>query len=310
MKQSNSSAPITLVEKLRELIRIARHYQLATQDRAYIGEFFGNIEDYDLLLKKYAPHPGGIRGARVLEIGYGARPNRQFIMHAMGVDAIGVDIDACMLKGSFNEVWRMARRNSVERALKSALRFYMFDRSERRALAARLAEQGLRLEIKPERFIVSPAEDAELEPERFDLITSEGVFEHIPPRSLEKLVPKMARWLSPNGLALIAPNIFPGIVGGHITEWVWPPARITRRSEPWDHIRKRKYRPNTYLNEWYRRDYRALFSQYFDIVEERVRNPDLGREYLTPEIRRELSHLSDDELFSNSVLFVLKPRRT
>ncbi len=52
--------------------------------------------------------------------------------------------------------------------------------------------------------------------------------------------------------ALIRPNVFTGITGGHLVEWNRaairePPAR--RRSEPWEHLRGRRWRANTYLNE-------------------------------------------------------------
>lgn len=43
--------------------------------------------------------------------------------------------------------------------------------------------------------------------------------------------------------------------------------------------------------------YREVLSSRFEIVEERVRHPDLGRELLYSEIRSELLNYSDDELF-------------
>ncbi len=84
--------------------------------------------------------------------------------------------------------------------------------------------------------------------------------------------------------------------------------RRLRRSEPWEHLRRKRFRANVYLNELMRADYRRLFSQHFEIVEERVTKPDLGREYLSPEVAEELKRYSDEELFSNGVLFVLRPK--
>ncbi|MGB0631978.1 MAG: hypothetical protein ACPGRZ_14920 [Alphaproteobacteria bacterium] len=57
-----------------------------------------------------------------------------------------------------------------------------------------------------------------------------------------------------------------------------------------------------------RRDYRELFAKHFDILDESVLQPGLGAALMTPEIRAELSDYSDEELFSNNVMFVLKPR--
>lgn len=120
----------------------------------------------------------------------------------------------------------------------------------------------------------------------------------------------MVHWLDPSGIALIRPNIFTGICGGHLTEW-FPPvvnSNMKRKSEPWEHLRKKRFQPNTFLNKLTRKEYREMFSQYFDILEERVKYPDLGKKWLNPEIRQELKVYSDEEIFSNQVLFVLKPK--
>jgi hypothetical protein len=143
-------------------------------------------------------------------------------------------------------------------------------------------------------------------------VFSEDVFEHIEPGTLEALIPRVAEWLRPEGVALIRPNVFTGIVGGHLLEWSrasmrHPPAR--RRSEPWEHLRSRRFTANTYLNEMTRARYRELFGGSFEIVEERVAQPDLGREYLDEDVRRDLAGWADEELFSSQTLFVLRPRR-
>ncbi|MDA0239006.1 MAG: class I SAM-dependent methyltransferase [Proteobacteria bacterium] len=142
-----------------------------------------------------------------------------------------------------------------------------------------------------------------------DLIVSEDVFEHIPVEDLDVVVAEMRASLSPGGLALIRPMIYSGISGGHQLEWYSHLAGKTmqRDTEPWEHLRRDRYPANTYLNKMLRRDYRALFSKHFDILEEREKQPDLGRNQMTPEIRAELADYPDDELFSNNVMFVLKP---
>lgn len=137
------------------------------------------------------------------------------------------------------------------------------------------------------------------------------MFEHIGRDSLEELVQRMAAWLRPGGLALIRPNIFTGIVGGHLLEW----SRASigerdrrRRSEPWEHLRKRRLTANTYLNEMTRAQYRVLFERSFEILEEQVAQPDLGRDYLDESARADLASWADEELFSNQTLFVLRRR--
>ena len=74
-------------------------------------------------------------------------------------------------------------------------------------------------------------------------------------------------------------------------------------------MRKNRHPANTYLNKLSRADYRELFSTHFDILEETCVRPDMGSPFMTPEIRQELSHYRDEELFSNRVIFLLRPRR-
>ena len=78
--------------------------------------------------------------------------------------------------------------------------------------------------------------------------------------------------------------------------------------EPWAHLRGLARPANTFLNRLHRADYRALFEHRFEILHEESRHPDVGRERLTPAIRADVGDLSDEELFSNQVMFVLRPR--
>ena len=137
-----------------------------------------------------------------------------------------------------------------------------------------------------------------------------GRLEHIPREGIENILSRLATRLAPNGLALITPNIFTGITGGHLPEWYWDSEDniSPRRSEPWEHLRKKRFQANTWLNGLSRRDYRELFRRHFEILEENVQEPNLGRHRLTPDIKAELAQWPDEELFSNTVEFVLRPR--
>ncbi len=144
--------------------------------------------------------------------------------------------------------------------------------------------------------------------EPVDFIYSEDVFEHIPHEDLTAICVLITDHLSDRGIAMIRPNVFTGIKGGHNIEYHNLDANRRRTCPPWDHLRDYTYPANTYLNKLGRADYRALFQERFTILDESVRDPDLGRAFLTPEIRQELADYPDDELFSNHVRFVLKPR--
>ncbi len=80
-----------------------------------------------------------------------------------------------------------------------------------------------------------------------------------------------------------------------------------RRSEPWEHLRKRRFEANTTLNELPRAEYRAIFARHFEILEE-IDPPRQGQErWLTPEIRAELSEWTEQDLLDAVPLFVMRP---
>ncbi len=307
---SNSSADIPFLQKASELVSFFyMRFQgiLHPQDLSCL---FSEFEEYNKLLLRYSHIP--LESAKVLEIGFGARPLRLIALTGMNIDVCGVDLDMPVLKGTPREFLAIYRKNGVERVLKSLVRFYLFDWVERRYLAKELKKRGKELMILKDRFLVQDAASLKIPDQSLDLIFSEDVFEHIPLSSLEALLPKMALWLKPNGLALIRPNIFTGITGEHLAEWfphTLANKSMSRKSEPWEHLRKKHCRANTYLNQISRADYRNLFGSCFHILEERVKEPNLGREFLTPEVLSDLRDYPEDELFSNQVLFVLRPKK-
>jgi hypothetical protein len=286
---------------------LGEHIRRSREDD--LGQIFEDLEEYERI---YSSLTGRELGkARIFELGYGARPNRLIAMISLGLDAYGVDLDAPMLDGGLSELTGIYRRNGLERALKSAARHVLFDRLERRKLQTQLRRRGSQITYSRERFLVGDAATTGNSVAPVDLIVSEDVLEHIPAQSLPAVISTMRSLLSEHGIALVRPNVFTGITGGHLVEWFPQNMRdriASRGSEPWEHLRKRRYQPDTYLNGLSRRQFRELFQVEFDILEEKVKDPDLGREFLTKEIRDELLEYPDEELFSNQVLFVLRPK--
>jgi hypothetical protein len=321
---SNSSAQLPLGWKIHELAMLLtmKARSLVHTDR--LPSVFHRFDQYDQLLRKYSNLE--LEKAKVFEIGFGQRAGRMIALVSLGIDAVGVDLDVPLLKGTPREIYQIYRRNGLERLIKSLIRFFSFDLIWRRRLSRELQRKGCKLVLPTNRLLAQDAATVELPNSSFDLIISESVFEHIPLSSLKPLITKMRHLLKPTGLALIRPDIFTGISGGHLVEWFrvdattaqrnspghqhrWPAVgERRRRSEPWEHLRKKRFRANVYLNELARADYRRLFSEHFEIVEEQVTKPDLGREFLSPEVAEELKDYGDDELFSNGVLFVLRPK--
>jgi SAM-dependent methyltransferase len=304
---SPSTAPISLAGKGNEYRVLLRSYLQRAARPPELGYVMKDIAEYDQLLRQHCEIE--LTSARVFEIGYGARPYRSIALQSMGVDAEGVDAEQPILRGTPAELRAAWRTNGPERAVKSAFRRLVFDPRERAAFRRELAAQGLAESYQASRLRVSDAADVELPDGSLDLVLSEEVFQSVELSSLQRIVPAMARWLRPGGLALVRPNVFTGITGGVLQEWSrWsianPPRN--RRSEPWEHLRRNRLEPNTHVNGLTRAQYRELFGEHFELLEERVKQPELGREYFTPEVAAELSAWPEEELFSNCTLFVLR----
>ena len=307
--RSPSTAALPLMRKTREGGRLFKSHWSATRGGDDFSWVYADIDAYRRLLARHGATR--LEEARILEIGYGARPFRLIALQSMGIDAEGVDAEVPILDGRPAEFAAALRVNGFERMLKSTVRRAVFDSREHRQFTASLGSRGLVEAIDRARFHVADA--AAFEPAgTYDLIISEDVFEHVSTDSLGALVPKMASWLAPGGIALIRPNIFTGITGGHALDWsrhsfTLPNPR--RTTEAWDHLRSRRHSSNTHLNRLTRSQYRELFSSDFAILEEEVALPELGLEYLTGDVARELSEWPEEELFSNQVRMVLRPHR-
>jgi hypothetical protein len=306
--QSNSSGQrLAFGRKLSEAYQFLRmRIEGYSKLESIAHQYIDMVEDYQRTFARYSIAKKPMR--RVLEIGYGARPNRLIALQSMGFDAYGIDLDRPVLDGTLAEFVQVFRRNGFERCIKSLVRHAFFDRAERAAMARALRSRGYEFRIEPERFLVGNAAELTVNDGAYDLIVSEDVFEHIPKADLELVIGKMARLLDPHGVAIVRPCIYTGITGGHCVEW-YPhlvDANINRKSKPWDHLRENRYPANCYLNRLTRAETHALLSRHFAIVEETVKYPDLGRQFLTPEVHNELAAYSDDELFSNNVKYVLR----
>ncbi len=306
---SSSPSSVRSRDKLGENIKLLRSWMGRHRAGGDLAGILQSLDSYDERL--YALSGKRLHEAAVLEIGFGARPLRLMALHGMGVDAAGVDLEAPVLGQSLRALIRTWRANGTERAMKSALRSALFDPKEQRVFSELLATRAITPRLDRRRLHLGDAADLDLDSGSLDLIISEDVFEHIPRTSLARLVPKMADWLTSDGIALVRPLVFTGICGNHLMDWY--PHRVVQHTvpadaEPWEHLRGGRSEPNTHLNRMSRRAFRDLFLSHFEIVEEHVRWPDLGRRFLTGVVASELQAWSADELFSNSVQFVLRHR--
>jgi len=312
MTNSKSSLKSTsTLDRLREWIALVR-LSLADAGNHDFSDLQASYLQHNQIAQNILGRP--LTDCKVIEIGYGARPNRLIWFYGQGVDISGIDLDQPILRGAPAEFLGVYRRNGWERAIKSVVRWFINERQLRRALLAQLSWQRNRtVELPPECLAVGDAADADFwgRHRGANYIFSEDVFEHIPADSLARILPIMADSMSPDGMVYVKPMVFTGICGGHHLEW-YPHTLnlpVNRRTEPWEHLRRDRHPANTYLNKLSLADYRRLFSQHFDILQETCVRPNLGSQFMTPEIRQELSQYPDEELFSNGVIFLLRPRR-
>lgn len=304
-----STGDVGLREKAREWLGFfQRHRNREADDE--VGTLISDVAEYDALLQRFCGR--ALRGADLLEIGFGVQAERMAILHAAGARASGVDIEVPMFDLRPRTLRGIQRRNGLERLAKSAGRHLLFDRTAKRRLKKAIEAAYPGSEFGYGKLVIGDAADLDLPNASLDLVTSEDVFEHMTPDSIARTLAGARRWLKPGAIALIRPNIYPGISGGHLREWSVNAVRNRpeepRESAPWDHLREGNFRPNTFLNRLTRADYRKAFAEAgFEILEERPRHPELGASLITPEIRAELSEWPDEELFSNQTLFVLRP---
>lgn len=314
MTRSNSQlSGITARERLAYLWQMTR---LHIERRHLIEQIFDwCAKDLDFYRKIFSSETGrSLQEARILEIGYGQRPFRLMLLHSLGYDVRGIDLDQPLLDLNLSTVVSVLRTNGPLRAAKSIVRRLAFDRAHYRAFDAYIRERyGKALSIALETMLVGDASSPLIwsrAGKPLDFVYSEGVFEHIPRQQLPTLLAHLAESLSERSLAVIAPMCFTGISGGHDLGW-WPHAvdmEAVDRGPAWGHLTGETRPADTYLNKMTLRDYRELFQPRFDILHEERVFGDLGRRYLTSDRLELLRDFGEEELFSNYVRFVLRKK--
>jgi len=128
----------------------------------------------------------------------------------------------------------------------------------------------------------------------FHLVTSIAAFEHF--ERVVDVVTEIRRILRPGGVAWVCIHLFTSPSGGHNLSLTEIPLRnIPPRIDVWDHLRKRQLPFHVSLNEWRQSQYLEAFARHFEILKDYCAIRE-GEEFLTPQIRAELSDYSRDEL--------------
>ena len=270
-----------------------------------------DIYEYESILAKYLPNEGQkLVDHRVLEIGYGARPWRLLSMVSMGINIQGIDLDRPTYGYNPKRLIGALKRNGFERFIKSFVRGLFFDRSDIRALKNELRAVNKNLTLDEKCMMVGNAKESHhFNPNSFTFAFSEDVFEHIPGEDIPHVLDNIKTWLQPGGIAVIRPNVWTGITGGHDPDY-YPDEILAGRAphtKAWMHLLQPDFKVNTYLNRLRLQDYVRLFSERFEILEVIQKHKQLGKEYLSADLLSQLSpDYSEEELLTNQISFVLR----
>jgi SAM-dependent methyltransferase len=262
---------IPLLRTMRNALQMYNKHRKHTDREVEI--YHQRYEFLVALLKKATGKP--VSEARVLEVGCGQRAVVPLLFAANGAEVCAVDVEPPTYRMSVLSFFRTLRNNGAHRAIKSAVRHVLFDRRFFAGL-----EQACGVALRPFPTIdirVTDAAQTELPRDRFDMIFSFNVMEHIV--NVESAVRNINSALKPGGVGYVTVHLFPSLSGGHCMDWQhaldssYPDCGIPSDVPPWDHLRENLYPPDSFLNRLRLRDYREVFQRCTLVVAE-----DLQRE--------------------------------
>ena len=308
MRTASSTYGLSPISRLRYLYDIFVVYLHDTRDFEFLRIWERQITD---ILTRWLPTDPSRMS--VVEIGFGQRPARLIWATGLFGSVSGIDLDRPVLSFSWRAALDVIRTNGLLRGVKTGCRSLLFDKRYYGALREYFEKRfGYLPDVSDNLFEVGDAAQTSTWGARppVDLIYSEGVFEHIPPDDIQAISRTMAKMLQPHGLALITVNVFTGITGGHIPEWYGNNVNngTSKQTRPWGHLRGDPLTADTYLNQLQLSDYEKIFEHSFEIVDRQKYNYGIGGPFLTPLVEAELSDYSRDELLTDYVRFVLRPR--
>jgi SAM-dependent methyltransferase len=159
--------------------------------------------------------------------------------------------------------------------------------------------------MAPSRLLVGDVGKLPFSDASFDLAVSGAAFEHF--LEVPSVAAELRRVLRPGGMLWIAIHVFTSPSGGHNLRFTEYPIRtIPAGVDAWDHLRQRRLPFTVPLNEWRPRQYVEAFARHFEVLSSYCLYRE-GEHLLTPEIERELSSYTRDEL--TCATFVIMARK-
>jgi hypothetical protein len=308
MSNSNSSGDVSLLKRVRYLWHIfIMKIEAGTDASARVALLREELNRLTMIAETRAARPAS--QLKVVEIGFGALPLRAHAMAAEFGEVIAIDLERPLI--GLSNIPELFRTNGFLRALKSAVRFVLFDRAMWASFARAMPASFPRFDLNKAQLIVGDASLTETWRgiDKLDLVISTSVFEHIPASGLLLVLEEAKSRLSDRGMIVAQIDVFTGITGGHDPDWYGHRVANNATGTAWAHLRNPDFEIDTYLNRMTRRDYVSLFEKAgLTILRDDTMLDDVGREHLTGSVAEALAGWDDYELFSNKVEFWLEPQ--
>jgi SAM-dependent methyltransferase len=290
---------IPCFHRLRYCLNVLQTYRTSNLDNADSQLVF-HKQLSDLIKAHIEPD---LTRLRILEIGCGQRASQTILFTADGFETIGIDLEIPTFRMKAGSFIRIVRAHGWERALKSWCRNWLFDKPFFQRISC---QYGKPLPLKQVDVRVMSATHLELPDDYFDFIFSSLVFEHID--DVPAAVREVNRVLKPQGCAWIKVHLFPSLSGGHHPEWTQWRGSSTPRVPPWDHLLGNWYPVDCPLNKLRLADYRKIFNEYLELLEETPLAE--SAEMLTPELEAILlaKGYSREDLLTREVAFLCRKK--
>lgn len=253
--------------------------------------------------RRFRQYAGEVRGKSILDLGCGKTFWLTLLLASDGADALGVDTEVAEPRRTLAKYRRLLRDNGVERTLRTLAWDMLFAGPYYRRLEV---EYGGELRFDRVRLThidgnVLPVADASL-----DFVVSHEVLEHV--RDLAAVFREVRRALKPDGRAYLYVHHFTSLSGGHHIAWKHPDTAPSRKVPPWDQLRERRFDAiPSWLNRVRASEYRAIIETELEILEWQWL-PREGEALLTPQLRKELSAYSEEELLHKGFIVIARPR--
>jgi len=268
--------------------RIGRAWQEAESDSS---THFRGFSEWHAKLASFGYSE--MRGKRLLDIGCGDRAPLSLLFAQKGARVDAIDLLPVRLGWSRPAMWLdVALQNGPPQMVKQAVR----DAAHTWRYWQKLGRHsGGALPFSAVRFKNMDATKLNFPDGSFDIVISSAVWEHI--EDVRAATREVNRVLAPGGIAVIQVAVFPALKGGHHAQWHSVDPNLHRTIAPWDHLREGALALPLYCNGWRADQYREVFQQEMEIAEWEEAEGE-GAEYLTPELRQELSSFSEKDLLT------------